>query len=268
MRRVPALIALPILFVRTAPARAQAWPAATGDWVEVTPRQVDGECSGTRILSWAVSQDADGTVQVRSYDDAAVPPQRLVLADGVLEGVNRGEFGGRVSWIPNHSTLRTDLDGIHPFHLVSVPAGIFIVEGLGHLGTNRGSVLEMIRESAVSRRFKHVLDLGASPTGGLLVEGDSLLVSTYRGLVRVNLRSRSVRAVDNSSLRPFVNSIVRGRDGTLWLGMRMGIARLSPTREGGYEEHWLFTPECAAHLGNGRPLLMPQVSGPNQRAKP
>jgi hypothetical protein len=121
---------------------------------------------------------------------------------------------------------------------------VYIAEGLGHQGTNRGSILRFERRDAHRWRIHRPVTLSGAPSAASDVEKGKWFVLTNLGVSRIDLPKRSQQTVyentnwiwiNPNSIRPFGDS---------WLiGASPGVVHLMPLGDG-YVERWWVPQHC------------------------
>ena len=70
------------------------------------------------------------------------------VADGWLVGFNQGEFGATLYWFSDDGAHNYKVSHHQVVAFVTLPDGIYAVEGLVHLGISRGSIIQVARTKA------------------------------------------------------------------------------------------------------------------------
>src|SRR5688500_5798070 len=252
---------------RLDPAGAQQIAAAPEGWIAVSPPPEGGQaqCANWAFDEWIVTSEHPG---VRFHRDtrgkwtdlrgsawwvnrSERPQQTAQVADGRLTAVNRGEFGGTVSW---HSNDNQRIQAVAETNLVAfIPTstGLFGLTGLAH-GSNYGALVHFDRGLDSQWRMRTVTDLGAAPQAYIHINPTTLLVALSGALQSVELGGL-VTVLHRNPLwsKTYPNSIAVDADGRIYVGIRSAIARLSRSVNGLIED-WLVTADCtrrAAHPG-------------------
>ena len=208
---------------------------------------------------WAVARGAAGIEvrpasrpapvdsSVRIPDTAAFAGPRVLLerSDGVWLGIDRGEFGGGLWWLPRSGASPVAVSQENVRGIVMVDGAVTAISGLAHMGWNQGALLQPERTAAGSWRLGRVIPLGAAPqayTVERTTEGEALWIATYAGVTRFT--DGRVRRVHDLDGWPLIDSIAVAPDGEIFLGLRGGVGRLTPARRG-YHEAWLVPPRCS-----------------------
>lgn len=217
-------------------------------WVAVPPPKTERE--------WLCANYADdlriegaGT-SIRVFRDAPHVAPALVLANGTLVGVNKGEFGGAIEWHAQATKTVTIVAKDNPVAFVAKGARVFALAGLAHLTMDEGHILELKQTTGGKWSSKKVLDLDAAPDAVLTLAGGDILVLTTRGLVRVNLDTLAKRRVFDNPRWSFLyaSSIAQLAD-SIFVGARSAVIRLRPGKKG-YVEEWWVESKCRRMLGD------------------
>jgi len=179
---------------------------------------------------------------------AAEPPQQAVRAfvatsNGFLVGYNSGEWGGGLYSYAKSGELLQELLAENVIRIVKVRDGYLVVTGIAHMFTDRGEAFFLKRDGGGGWRVDYRLDLTGAPTAFLDESESSMLVATHDRILRVTNGRRVEVLYGNRHGFWAANSLVKDRDGTLYLGARYIVVRLRP-RAVGYAETWL-APEGA-----------------------
>ncbi len=196
--------------------------AADGDRVKATLGEgVIKKIVGDRP-AFSLNQSKDG-------DPLAEPSAVHKVLDGWLASYNRGEFGAAVWWFSADGKDRRAISA-HPVNqFIAHQERIFAVEGLAHMGSSEGSVLEFRhKEHLTVETFIELPQSGELvtplPDGRLcIVASDMLLALSLDGHLEVLIPNARW-----GSLYP--NSAVYVHESqTLFIGMRQFVARYKVT---------------------------------------
>jgi hypothetical protein len=174
--------------------------------------------------------------QKRSEDDRGKLPfavakgfrnvQVAKVADGWIVASNYGEFGAELWWFSPEGKSRYQISREHVRGFLQSDRELFALEGLSHKGIDQGQVLRIVRGSNGKWRSERVVDLGIAPGAGTRDKDGSLIIVTNQRLVRVRVGQPVEALLDNvfwEALYP--NSIVIDGSGTVYIGMRKGVAK-------------------------------------------
>lgn len=234
------------------------------------PSQADLRCANHSRTEWAVSV-SNGVLRItlRSKSDFEDPlpfayergPDRqgyrhvVQVADGWLVGFDAGEFGGGLWWFSTRGERSVQLRPpanapVHPddiFQAENVRGfarhghDLLIFMGLDHRSGRSGRVFRLVQQAGHwTLSIFAVLD--ASPAGWV-VDHDRILVLTESGLwqAMTDGRSKKLHSLDVGS--PYPNSMVLGREGALYIGMRRYVLRLKGS-DSDWSETWFVQSGC------------------------
>jgi hypothetical protein len=239
------LIITYVILTSTSRVGAQSGATIPSGWVATTAPPEHSEaaiCANWAEEEWTVAIASDGlTPQITRSEGSATPS--IDLEDGRLVGENRGEFGGRVWWEPR-SGGRQSIAGGNPVAFVRVAGVVYGLEGLAHIIIDTGSLLKFERRGDGSWQVTKTLDLGAAPYAVFPAADGSLLVAASGALLQVRPPSQVTVLHRNPVWRSiYPTSVVSNRVGTVYVGMRSAVARLSPSSSG-LKEDWLVPSNC------------------------
>jgi hypothetical protein len=213
-------------------------------WSSVPPPAPESEearCANWSREAWKVS--ADGKKLLILADSGEKSADTVAVPGGKLTSIDHGEFGGQVWWEPTDGR-RTKIAETNLLAFASTEAGLFGLAGLAHLSINEGELVRFDRVSAGTWRIQHVSDLHGAPYAFTILPNRRILVVTSGALVEASLEG-TVHTLHQNRVWSFTypRSVVQDGSGTVYIGMRSAVARL--TSEGGrYREDWLVPPNC------------------------
>jgi hypothetical protein len=250
---------------------AQQIAAAQQGWVAVVPPREGSE--EARCANWAhdewtvVSQDSGVRFRRQTAGKWAdvqglalwvsqpeqTASQTVDLAEGLFTSINRGEFGGSVSFVPNDGQPIQRVAETNLVAFIPTRTGLFGLIGLAH-ASNVGALVRFERGPDSIWRMRTVADLGAAPHIYTQTGEDTLLVALSGALVSVELSGR-VRVVHRNPVwsGTYPNSIARDPGGRIYVGMRSAVARLTPSVNGLVED-WLVTSDCVRRVAYPTPV--------------
>lgn len=151
----------------------------------------------------------------------------LALPNGKLVGINRGEWGGMLTFEPADTTQKVvEIKRGNIKYIFRFEDKIYFIEGLAHLSISRGAIYELdITNNTFT--YKSVVDFDDAPEA-YAIYGDKILVATYENFYVVEkFRKKEIfKETFWGSLYP--NSIAVVDESTVFLGMRGGIAQIDP----------------------------------------
>jgi hypothetical protein len=162
--------------------------------------------------------------------------------DGWIVGFNAGEWGGWLWWFSPDGSRRYKIASdcwVNEF--VATDAGLLVVEGLAHMGVNRGGIVRLTRKDDGRWHSEAFVALNEKASCVAKDADGTLLVATWRRLLRVNLTTKKVDVLVAGAFWGglYPTSMVVTPRGTTYLGMRHGVAKVE--KQGGtYRVDWLL----------------------------
>lgn len=243
-----------------------AVPTHTPGFNQLSRRPSDAEvlCDNPMQVEWTVSS-AGRPLAVSAHRPTETvdalpfgyPPDRdrrgerhvVEVDDGWLVGFDAGEFGGGLWWFSRGgeryrrvSPPERVVDGPDARYLPENVRGlarrgddVLVFMGLDHLQPGPGRIFRAHKATA-GWALELVARLDSCPRAWL-VDGERVHVVTGGGLWSVGPAAgpRKLHALDAQVFSP--DSMMRGPDGALFVGMRRYVVRLQP-RTSGWEETW------------------------------
>lgn len=235
------------------------------------PSEEDRECASYSDVEWSLSMDGGRLKAARSTGQPvsdALPftisatqqrgGQRSVVpvSDGWLVGFDHGEWGGGLWWYsqngrtsrqlrpspnaPAHPEDQLPATNVRGFALVG--GDVLVLMGRDHVTLRSGRVFRAVREGK-RWTLAPVAVLDGSPDAWV-VEGTDLLALTQTGLWRVaaGREAEQIAPVMTGGLYP--NSLVRGPDSALYVGMRRFVVRMHGDQDR-WHASWWVSKDCA-----------------------
>lgn len=168
----------------------------------------------------------NGNLDIRKVKEAN--KSELKLSNGTLVGINRGEWGGQLTFKPFNKTQKSieikegNIKFIFPFQ-----GKIYFIEGVAHLTISEGALYEL---DTLSNKFtyKKILDFEDAPEAFTIYQ-DKLLIATHKNFYIVKDFKKELIFKDAFWSGLYPNSIAAIDDKNVFLGMRSGIVRLDLT---------------------------------------
>jgi len=163
---------------------------------------------------------------------AVTPSRVLKVSDGWLAGYNRGEFGAFLWWFSTDGKERYKVSDHQINEFIIHHERIFAVEGLAHLGSDEGSLIE-ISQKAGRWRADTFVELPECADAITLLKDDRFCIATSRMLLAVSLNKRIEILVPRSQWDWLpINSIaVDAKSENVYIGMRQFVARYNLKRD-------------------------------------
>ena len=228
------------------------WSVANSDkheWV-VTPGD-----AGPRVSLLSQQKDVPSPLPFEikpgsARDGLAGERKAAKVDDGWIVSFNAGEFGAGLWWFSPDGEKRFKISDDHVVSLVPTSSGLLAAVGLAH-GAGapyKGRVLRLSRDANGPWVTEALFDLGGAPEVMAKDSDGSLLVATYNRLLRIFPASKKIDViVDNAfwdgGLYP--NSLVMAPSGTIFVGMRHGIAKVEKNGKS-YKVFWLIRRKMTA----------------------
>ena len=215
---------------------------AAGDWsVGLGPAGAHASRAARVRAATAVS-----SVPVPDTAEFSGPRAVLERPDGVWLGIDRGEFGGGLWWLPRGGGPAERVSQENVRGIVVLDGKVTAISGLAHMGWNQGALLEPVRAGQGGWKLGRIRPLGAAPQAWALQSSDTtadvLWIATYQAVLRIE--GDRMRRVHGVAGWPLIDSLAVTADGVIFLGMRGGVGRLTPSWRG-HRAAWLVPPSCA-----------------------
>ena len=148
------------------------------------------------------------------------------VVDGYIIGLNQGEFGGGLWFLSADGKSSYEIMPYRRIHQIfEFNDKLYVIEGLAHLGSNNGNLLELEKEGnwQVSKTYK----LPGAPDF-ILEEKDNILIITSEYLMSFNKNKKLIEVLKApfywGSLYPSSAIII---DNDIYIAMRKGILKIS-----------------------------------------
>jgi hypothetical protein len=150
---------------------------------------------------------------------------QLKISNGILKGINRGEWGGKLSFIPS-DTSKNEIEikkGNIKF-IFEFKNKIYFIEGLAHLSYSGGAIFELINTNGTFT-YNKIVEFDDAPEA-FTIFNNKLLIATHRNFYIIKDFKKELVFKDTfwSSLYP--NSIAVVDEKNVYLGIRGGIVKL------------------------------------------
>jgi len=173
-----------------------------------------------------------------SEDHARTVKYVFEADDGWVVMFDHGEFGGGVEWFaraggePRSVFVGTqEQDEITPQNVNRAMAAdgvIYVLQGIAHQGTNEGQLAKIWREH--DHFTSHVIARYPSEPVDWIRRGDGTwLIATWTAIWETREGAPIAIVARLPDIMSYPTSLVSTADGTLFVGTRSGVVRLSPT---------------------------------------
>jgi len=203
-------VIIPKEFIETVPPKA-----GSNEWYPLNRSQNE---FGVKIV--------EGKLEIKKVDE--INECKLKLSNGTLIGINRGEWGGQLTFKPSDTTKKiVEIKKGNIKFIFSFKDNVYFIEGLAHLSMSSGALyeLENINDSFT---FKKLIDFEDAPEA-IEIFQDKILIATHENFYVIKDFKKELIFQDTfwSSLYP--NSIAALDDKNVFIGMRGGIVKLDLT---------------------------------------
>lgn len=160
--------------------------------------------------------------------------------DGWIVAFNAGEFGAGLWWFSPDGKRRQKLAEAWIKGFVPTEAGLLALEGIAHGSHSHGGLIRIDRDSKGRWRTEGFVDLKSPANVATKLADGSLLVASDNQVVRVNPSSKKVEVLVDDAFWDglYLTSMVVARDGSIYLAMRHGVARIRE-KDGKHQVTWL-----------------------------
>ncbi|NMH87720.1 hypothetical protein [Flavivirga algicola] len=152
----------------------------------------------------------------------------LKIDGGTLIGINRGEWGGKLSFIPNNKDRIEIKEGNIKF-IFEFKDKIYFIEGLAHLSFNRGAIFEL-KKVGENFSYEKILEFNDAPEAFTIYE-DKLLIATHQNFYVVEDFNKDLIFENTFWYSLYPNSIAVIDIENVYLGIRSGLVKLDLTNE-------------------------------------
>ncbi|MHB1558357.1 MAG: hypothetical protein ACYC61_12930 [Isosphaeraceae bacterium] len=160
--------------------------------------------------------------------------------DGWIVAFNYGEFGAGLWWFSPNGKRRQKLAEAWINGFVPTDAGLLALEGIAHGGQSQGGLIRINRDSKGRWRTETIVDLKSPANAAAKLPDGSVLVASDNQLIRVNPSSKKVEVLVDDAFWDglYPTSMVVARDGSIYLAMVHGVARIRQ-KNGKHQVTWL-----------------------------
>jgi len=168
----------------------------------------------------------DGQLKVKNVKEIDVC--HLNTINGILTGIDRGEWGGKLLFEPSNKKLKTieikdgNIKGIFNFQ-----GKIYFIEGLAHMSFSFGALYELDRNGD-KFSYKKLIDFEDAPEA-FTTYRDEMLVATHSNFYIVRNFQKELIFKDAFWYSLYPNSIAALNDQNIFMGIRGGIVKIDLT---------------------------------------
>jgi hypothetical protein len=163
------------------------------------------------------------------------PRQGVEVEDGWIQGYDAGEWGGALIWFSKKGEGHRILSRRNTTLVARTRKGIFAIQSLTHMMFWYADLVQIVRtKDGWSTRVVTNLHVAPNP---IFQDGDRFLYATST-FVSTLETDGTQRELYRPHFQMRVNSMVRRRNGELWLGTETAVLRLRPRPMGEYQAQW------------------------------
>jgi len=144
----------------------------------------------------------------------------LPVFNGIIAGYDRGEFGGKVAFIPNsgqeYNLINENFRGFY-----TLEDRVFVLTGFSHMFSDKGHIYEIIFSEG-KWQAEQVLDLASCPESYLLVDKTLYLATNRALLVIEDNKVKESITIEASWVGFYPNSLIKANS-KLYVGIRGGM---------------------------------------------
>ncbi len=149
----------------------------------------------------------------------------LHISNGKLIGINKGEWGGKLSFEPADSTKsKVDIKRGNIKFIFNFKDKIYFIEGLAHLSSSSGALFEL-DTTGHTFTYRKLVDFEDAPEAFTIYQ-DKILIATHQGFYVVKDFEKELVFQNTFWHSLYPNSMAVLDDHNVFIGMRSGIVKL------------------------------------------
>jgi len=150
----------------------------------------------------------------------------LNLNNGILRGLDYGEWGGKLLFIPeDRSKAEIEIKNGNVKFVFRLNDKIYFIEGLAHLSISQGALYELEIKNE-TYKYKKIVAFDDAPEAMTIFE-NQLFIATHNGFYVIENSNKKQLFTDMFWSGLYPNSIAVLDFKNVYLGMRGGIAKLN-----------------------------------------
>lgn len=172
----------------------------------------------------------------KEFDKFSGKQSVIEVEDGYLLGVYRGEWGGNLWWFSKDGKKHYEISNDKIVTFIQRDNRIFAIQGLAHLSSSRGSIIEIIRGKNEWTREEYLV-LPSAPDG-IDVYNNEFIIVTSKSLIKVDTEKNIHYLIEKgfwSGLLYPTSLVVK--ENNAFVGMRKGVLKYNLTND---EQAWLM----------------------------
>jgi hypothetical protein len=222
------LLLLTILQVFFTTSRGQTTATIPIEFVETVPPKVWSD-------EWYPLNNSHNEFGVRVVDDKLniekireIDKCELKITGGTLVGINRGEFGGQLTFKPTDTTKKAiDIKRGNIKFIFNFQNKVYFIEGLAHMGYSGGAIFEL-NTTNNNFTFTELVDFDDAPEAFTIYK-DKFLIATHENFYIVQDFKKELIFKETFWSGLYPNSIAAFDDENVFVGLRSGIVKLDLT---------------------------------------
>jgi hypothetical protein len=150
----------------------------------------------------------------------------LKLINGLLVGINKGEWGGKLTFIPIDTKKKAvEIKSGNIKFIFVFQQKVYFIEGLVHMGYSGGAIFELSTKDNIFS-YDKLIDFDDAPEAFSIYQ-DKLLIATHENFYVVKDFKKELVFNNTFWNSLYPNSIAVFDDKNVFLGMRSGIVKLN-----------------------------------------
>lgn len=152
--------------------------------------------------------------------------RELKITDGTLVGVNRGEWGGKLTFKPADTIKKSiGIKSGNIKYIFNFKNKIYFIEGLAHDGYSKGAIFELDKQND-NFKFTKLVDFDDAPEAFTIYK-NKFFIATYKNFYIIQNFKKYLIFKDAFWNGLYPNSIAILDEKNVFLGIRSGIAKLN-----------------------------------------
>jgi hypothetical protein len=196
------------------------------------------------------SQEKGKRVEFSAARAYLVPGTGIPVEDGELFARDFGEFGGGIIFVPKDGGEPSFVSPLCTPVMVRTPQGVFAFQSLAHMGFQYADLVKVVK-GAEGWETKPIASFKEDPSV-IIAAGDRFLLAADGWVAELDMRGKR-KTLFSTTWEMGAESLVKRRNGELWLGAGWGILRLSPKPNGSYSSQWFMASRPKKRAIVGKP---------------
>ncbi len=165
--------------------------------------------------------------------------------DGWLVGFDGGKFGGGLWWTDSEGRQARQLSGENVRVILRRGQEALVLTGLAHMDSDHGAISSYHSGAGGPGELVWIADLGSAPAAATFRSDGTLLIATQARVLELTAENQLHVVLQNGGMSLlFPNSIVEGKDGAIFVGMRFYVLQLHREEGHPYDASWYVRSKC------------------------